>query len=218
MTSGSGTITPLTTSTSYATLADFKAWIASRGLSGTVGSDTSDDTVLSSLLEAASRYVDNQTGRRFYQDASDTDYYYSGQDEMSRVMLPDFASITTVSVDYTDTRTYTALTATDFDTLPDNAAAEGLPFTGLEVAPTSLTASYFPDWRKSVKVTGKRGWPAVPADIRDAVLAICESLNSNRSGQSSSGKMTITAAGIVIRPEDVPPFAHKVIQQYRKMI
>jgi hypothetical protein len=183
-----------------------------RGLAGSVGTDTSDDAVIEALVEAASRYMDRETGRRFYPDSSDADYYYTAKDDQC-VDLPDFASITTVSVDYSGQRSYTALAATDFDTLPDNATAEGRPINGLALTPTST--AYFPDFRKGVKITGKRGYSAVPADVKDATLAICQSLYGSRSGQTSAGKVTVTAAGVVIRPEDVPPFAQSVILHYR---
>lgn len=205
-----------TTAALYASLAEFKAWVTTRG--GTVGADAADDTTLTALLEAASRYVDRETGRRFYQDASDNDYYYSGEDDEFRVKLPDFASITAVYSDYTGVWSYSLLAATDYTTTPDNAALEGLPFTGLEIAPTSLTSAYFPHERKGVKVTGKRGWPAVPSHIKTAVMAIAQSVNSSRSGQASAGKVSVSAGAIVIRPEDVPTFAQKIIEHYRSRI
>ena len=65
-TTGAGSSDPI-----YASLAEFKAWIAVRGLAGAVGTDASDDTVISALLEAASRYLDRETGKRFYYNAVD---------------------------------------------------------------------------------------------------------------------------------------------------
>jgi hypothetical protein len=197
----------------YATLNEYKAWIAVRGLSGNVGTDTSDDSSTEILIESASRYLDRETGRRFYPDASDGTYYFQAQDAFN-LDLPDFASITSVSVDYGNTRSYTALTlATDCDLLPDNYAAEGTPINAMAIAPTS--SAYFPTQRKGVKIVGKRGWLAAPTDIKEACLSIAQSLNGARSGQSSMGKMTVTAAGVVIRPEDVPAFAQKIIAHYR---
>ena len=43
--------------------------------------------------------------------------------------------------------------------------------------------------------------------IRQATMLIAQSMYQSRAGQTSTGRMTITAAGIVIRPEDVPPLA-----------
>lgn len=202
----------MTITNGYATLNDFKAWVAVRGLAGSVGTDASDDTTIELLIEAASRYIDKQTARRFYPDASNGTYYYEAKDAYC-VDLPDFASIATVSVDYGNTRSYTDFAASDFDALPDNYTAEGLPITGLAISPVST--QYFPTQRRGVKVLGKRGWLAAPTDIKEATLSIAQSLYSTRSGQASAGKITVTGAGVVIRPEDVPPFAQAIIMSYR---
>ena len=198
----------------YCSLAEYKAYISMRGLSGAVGTDASDDAVIEDMVENVSRYIARQTGRRFYVDGSDTDYFYK-VDDSYEIPLPDFASITTVSVDYNNTRSYTALVSGDYDKLPDNYVAEGLPINGLAITPTS--SAYFPTWRRGVKVTGKRGWSAVPADIKDACLAIVENIYSARSGQTSAGRVSITASGVVIKPQDVPDFAQMTIKNYRIM-
>lgn len=49
---------------SYATLADYKAYVVARGQTATT--DATDDGVIQDLLNAASRYIDLQTHRRFY--------------------------------------------------------------------------------------------------------------------------------------------------------
>lgn|SRR5574343_836938 len=196
----------------YATLAEYKAYIATRGLAGAVGTDASDDAVIEDLIEAASRQADTLSGRRFYADSSDTAYYYTADDEYE-MELPDFKSITTVAVDYNNTRSYTALTASDWEALPDNYTAEGKPIRGLAILPTS--SAWFPTYRRGVKITGKRGFPAVPDDIKEAVLETVVNVYSARSGNTSAGRMTVTAAGVVIRPDDIPEFAMTIFKSYR---
>ena len=49
---------------SYATLADYKAYVVARGQSATT--DTTDDGVIQDLLNSASRYIDLKTRRTFY--------------------------------------------------------------------------------------------------------------------------------------------------------
>ena len=201
----------------YATLAEYKAWIAVRGLAGAVGTDASDDTVIELLIEAASRYIDRETARRFFLTATDETRYYQA-DESNKLWVDEIGSLTSISVDYLGTRaTYTALNSTDYDTIPTNAVVEGLPIVGFEIDDTNSTA-YFTTYKKGVKVVGKFGWPAVPADIKEACLSIAQSLSGSRSGQTSSGKVTVTAAGVVIRPEDVPAFAQKVINHYKALV
>ena len=66
----------MTITNGYASLADYKTWISMRGLSGNVGIDTSDDSVLEILIESASRYIDRQVSSRFFQgSASEVRYY-----------------------------------------------------------------------------------------------------------------------------------------------
>lgn len=203
----------MTITNGYATLAEYKAWVTVRN--GTISTDATDDTVIEDIIEAASRYFDGQTGRHFYPDSTDADYYFQSECP-SFLDLPDFASITTVSVDYAGARSYTALASTDWDAIPDNYSAEKLPIMGIVITPLSL--AYFPDFRRGIKVTGKRGWSAVPDDVKEAVLSISQNLYGTRSGQSSAGRITVTASGVVIRPEDVPAFAQKIIEHYRNIL
>jgi hypothetical protein len=56
----------------------------------------------------------------------------------------------------------------------------------------------------------------VVAVVKSAVMAITQSVYQSRTGQVSQGKVTITAAGVVIRPEDVPPMAQAVINSLRR--
>ena len=200
---------------SYATVAEYKAWIAVRGLAGAVGTDVSDDSVIEVLLEAASRYIDRETGQRFYLNSSDETRYYSPDEDMAQeIDIDPMGSVTSVSVDYSGLRSYTALTTTDYDLRPDNAVLLGFPYTCIEIS-YMLSTAYFPKYRKSVQVVGKFGWPATPTDIKEACLSIAQGLNGSRSGQTSGGNVTVTAAGVVIRPQDVPAFAKQIINGYR---
>lgn len=201
---------------SYATLSDYKAWITARG--GDVSTDYGDDDVIQMLLESTSAYIDRQTGRRFYSDVDDGTYYYQANDLGMKVRLPDFASITSVSVDFINNRSYTILTiSTDYDLLPDNYSSENLPINGIEISPLN-TYGYFPTQRRGVKIVGKKGWPVIPKDIQETTLSIAQNLYGSRTGQTSGGKVTVTAAGVVIRPEDVPGFAQKIIEHYRNYL
>lgn len=198
----------------YCTLAEYKAWISMRGQSGAVVTDTSDDGVLEILIQNANQYFYQETGRRFYKDTIDATRYYTADDPYSIKIDPLSAAPTSVSVDYTEgQRSYTALTNTQYDLMPANAALDGMPYTRIEINP--VLAGYFPLSTLGVQVIGKFGFPSVPTDVKTAVMEIVQNVNSLRSGQSAAGRVTITAAGIVIRPEEVPAYAQRVIQHYR---
>lgn len=55
----------------------------------------------------------------------------------------------------------------------------------------------------------------VQDDIKENCLQIAQNVYSMRSGQSSSGRITVSAAGVVIRSDEVPPMAQQNIESYR---
>ncbi len=57
----------------------------------------------------------------------------------------------------------------------------------------------------------------VQEDVKTAVLTSAMGVNALRNGQASNGKITLTNAGIVIRPEEIPPFAQKTFESYRNI-
>jgi hypothetical protein len=203
----------MTISNGYASLAEFKAWITVRG--GTISTDAADDAVMEDVVEQASRYIDEQTGRRFWKPGSDETRYYTPEDS-TELEIDDLSTTpTSISVDYSgaETRAYTALASTDYDLLPENADTLSRPWTAVEIRSTS--GDYFPTQRMGVKIVGKFGWPSVPDNIKNDCLSIAHNVWMGRQGQTGGGRMTITAAGIVIRPEDVPPMAQQDILTYR---
>ena len=202
----------MTITNGLCTLAEFKAWVTVRG--GTTSTDAADDAVIEDIIEQSSRHIEEQTGRRFWKNSSDETRYYRPKNSF-RLEIDDLsAAPTSVSVDYDALRTtYTALATTDYDLLPDNAALDGKPYTMLEL--TFNTTAYFPTNQRGVKIVGKFGWPSVPDNIKSDCLAIAHNIWMARSGQVGSGKVSVTAEGIVIRPEDVPPMVMQDIQAYR---
>ena len=56
--------TQTTAKNAYATLAEYKDYVTARGQ--TSSTDATDDEVINNLLEQASRYIDDETGRVFY--------------------------------------------------------------------------------------------------------------------------------------------------------
>lgn len=203
----------MTITNGYATLAEYKAWITMRG--GTIATDTADDAVIESLIEAASRYIDNElVGTRFYADSQDATRYYKAVSSTLVYIDNLSAAPTSVKVDQDNDRTYSVtLATTDYDLRPDNALLGGRPYSYLEIAPNST--QYFPTQVKGVQVVGKFGFPAVPDDINVCCMMITQGAYGVRSGQTGGGKITVTQAGVVIRPEEVPAMAQKILNHYK---
>lgn len=143
--------------------------------------DTADDTAIGLAITSASRAIDQVTGRAgFGQDDPAVARYYSVNPDGSchrnrndpfygrHTVDPDadISSVTglTVKTDGDDDGTFeTTLTInTDFRLWPYNAAADSRPWERIV-----LTAGgSFPTALRTIEVTAKWGWSAVPSDIK----------------------------------------------------
>lgn len=149
------------TSTRYATTAELKTWLG-------IG-DATDDTALGEVLDAASRQIDDDCGRFFYQTAAGVVRYYTALNAYE-LLIDDCVSLTAMATDGNGNRTYAETWAvTDYDLLPENAAGDGLPYDILGVSPGGIYR--LPTGlRKGVRLTGTWGWASVPDKIRQACL------------------------------------------------
>lgn len=194
----------------YTTLPALKAYKSILSVNAT------DDGVIEALAEAASRYIDRFTGRRFYTTQNDETRTYQAANG-ARVYPDDIISVTTLKTDEDGDRTYEITwAATDYDLLPDNAALNGEPYTYIQVAP--LGRYSFPLQRRGVQVVGKFGYSSTtPDDIELACQMIVVSLYQNRFGGQTEGAATITGAGVVITPKDIPAGAVEIIKKFARV-
>lgn len=204
----------MTITNGYCSLLEFKAWVTVRG--GSCSTDAADDAVMEQIIESVSRKIDELTGRRFFKNSADETRYF--QPEESYVLeVTDLVSVTTLSVDYNNTRAYTAFAASDFELYPPSAALDGKPYTEIHIHPES--AEYFPVFdagaSRVAKLVGVFGWPSVPLNIKENCMSIAHNIWMSRSGQTSGGKVSVTAGGIVIRPEDIPDHVMQNLMTYR---
>lgn len=132
---------------------------------------TAGNASLATVIEAASRAIDNYVGRRFYA-MSETRYYTPVSPR--RLFVDDLLSVSTLGTDSDGDRTYgDTWTSTDYDLEPYNAAADGRPYTRVDVSPNS---SYqFPaNIKKSVMINGAFGFNTYHTDppypIKQAAL------------------------------------------------
>lgn len=155
----------------YATLALLKESI------GIPDADETRDTLLEQALATASRQIDDKTGRRFYLDDTATARVYSPRGQTVRtadgdMLLVDDLGVAPTAVEYGIGSTYTALTATDYLTDPDNALVRSHAITGL----IRINAAWPAGSGYRIRVTGKWGWPAVPDPIAQATLILATRL------------------------------------------
>jgi hypothetical protein len=137
---------------SYATDAEVKAALNI--------SDTKDDAAVALATEAASRLIDGFTNRRFDKTVTVEARLYTATATNGRVVTDDIATATGLVVE-ADGATLTD--PDDYRLHPLNAGAHGMPW-------TYLSGTDWPTEAGAVKVTATFGWPAVPAEVRQAAL------------------------------------------------
>jgi hypothetical protein len=151
----------------YATAATYRALISK--------SDTGEDAEILTDLTAVSRYIERRVGRFFTTDAANVARVYRATDlsnEPKSLFVDDLVSISHIKVDTDDDGSFAdedAWASTDYELYPLNAAD------GPEPAP--YTRIFIPSWstkelwgQHRVEISGKFGWPAVPAAIERATV------------------------------------------------
>ena len=174
----------------YATLAEAKAYLSI--------SDSIDDTMLESMVEAASRSIDNIAGRRFYLDASASARLYRGTNPYI-LTVDDFGSTTglALALDTGGDGTYetTLIYNVDYVVEPFNAVAMGKPYTQITLVGGQLLPWLLPNLRPSVQLTAKWGFPTVPDDISQACLILTADMYKRKD--SVGGNLGISELGAI---------------------
>lgn len=153
----------MTITNGYCTLDDFKANFFPKN-----STDSLDDSVIESKIEAISRLIDEETHRRFFKNGTDEIRTFSPK-ESDLLVGFDIVSITTLKTDEDGDRVYeTTWATTDYDLEPENASLDGRPYTAIRIAPDGRYS--FPLIRRGVQITGIFGWSAIPKLAKEACL------------------------------------------------
>lgn len=192
----------------YSTLIEFKAYATARGQ--TFKADTADDTAIEDFIEAVSRFIDNTTGRTFY--ARTETRYFSVPSGRELKLDDDLLAITTLT-----NGDDTVISSDDYYFLPRNITPK---------RSVVLNQSSGVFWLQDsdgnnefvISVAGTWGYVAAhPDDIKQACLMTTNKLY-RRYGPGETGVATITAAGIVITPQNIPPLAASILRTYQKWL
>lgn len=162
--------------------------------------DTTDDEILSELIDQVSDEITSVTGRSFVPDPlSGTktiylDYPVDG-DGLTLFMPKGVRTLAYLGYATTDqpdgTGTYTEITSSYYYLDPPaHERSNGWPATRISL-PSSRTGRFYPG-RRTVKLTGSFGWSAVPAAIR----AIAEMLVVSAYRARGSGGLTSYTIGV----------------------
>ncbi len=188
----------------YATLTEFK-------LEKTIDNvNAEDDTSIEDIIEAASRFIDTETGRTFYARTETRNFDVPvGTRELR--LDDDLLAITTLT-----NGDDIVIADTEYILLPANVD----PKFAIVLKSTS-SIIWQPDsnggTEQVIDVAGTWGWVAThPDNIKRACLMIATDYYDKREGQGVT-VATVTAGGVLIRAAGVPDAAMKIINSFRKM-
>lgn len=195
----------------YITEADLKA---ARELTGYSFADGQ----IPSVITSASRVVDRMCGtrRRFYADADATQVRHYTAGRCDRIEIDDIITVTTIETDNNGDGTFeTTWAATDYVMEPLNAAADSMPYESIRV--TQAGRYRFPHFVPGVKVTGKFGWAAVPAEVWTATMLLSVRYLL-RAREAPSGIIAIGSAveGSVMRLARTDPDVPGLLERFSR--
>lgn len=125
---------------------------------------------VTAACSAASRAIDRNCSRWFYQDAAATVTRAYSPNDTILLAIDDLIQVSSVTVDRDGDGVFeeTWTVNVDFVLNPPNAPTDGWPYEWLKVR-TFSSNQWMPSWiENSVQIIGKWGWPAVPAEIVNA--------------------------------------------------
>ena len=199
----------------YATLTEIKTFLSI--------SDNVDDTLLESMVEAASRSIDRIANRRFYLDANASARAYRVSSPI--VLYTDDIGTTSGLVVKTDddgdgTFETTLTLNTDYIMDPLTALDLGRPYTQVTMVTNTQTFPIFPGLfqnglRPGVQVTARWGWPSVPDDINQACLILTADLYKRKD--SPGGFLGLGDLG-AIRMSPLGRDVTAMVRAYRKEV
>jgi hypothetical protein len=169
--------------------------------------DTKDDEAIDAVIEAVSRFIDEECWQRFYTTASDETRYYTAEKRYTLILPEPLVSVNTLKTDDDGDRTYENTWAvTDYDKMPYNATLNGKPFTWLETTPNG-DYSFPIGVAKGVEISGKFGWSTAPPGIVEACLLGSHRLMARRnsplgvSGAASMGELVMQVPTLKADPD-----------------
>jgi hypothetical protein len=173
------------------------------------------DGDLNLAITTASRAVDSVCRRRFWADTDATSVRYYTPDDPCGLDVDDLVTLTELATSPGGTTTFSDVWTvnTDFVAEPLNAAADGKPWTRLEPHPTGNYR--FPCYPRSVRVTGKFGWAAVPSEVKTATVMLASRL-VRRTREAPFGVVSFGMEGavhIARQDPDIHMLLHDLIRR-----
>jgi hypothetical protein len=173
---------------------------------------------IAEVIAAASRKVDDHVGRRFYADADAAQVRYYTPSDPWTLEVDDIVTVTSLKTDDGGDGTFenTWTVNVDYTAEPLNAAADGRPWTRFCVHPSGgyVFPTSFP---RSVEVTGKFGWAAVPAKVKTATKLVAARY-VKRIRESPTGVVGFGLDGAVVRMMTIDPDVEDMLQPFCRRV
>lgn len=165
--------------------------------------ETFADDDLKASIEAASKAVEDMCGRTFTKKTVDeTRTYHPTRNGWLEV--DDLISVTSIRSNPYGDETYSDWVTTDYELDPVNAVAFGAPHTSIRLSPYGEIRSFIPQYRGSVEVIGRFGWPEVPPNVQLATK-ILSARFLKRVREAPFGIAGIGVDGIAVRVSRTDP-------------
>lgn len=197
-------------SNGYCTLAQVKAALRI--------SDTTDDTLLETAVESASRLIDGYCARTFSSSGTATRYYAAASSYY--VDVDDFSSATiTLQTASSDYGVYDQTwTSTDYQLEPTNALSDQQSWSYDRIrAVGSLTFPVSGDGKDvRVKLTAVYGWSSVPKVVEQATIIQASRLFKRLD--SPLGVAGFGDMGVMRVSRAIDPDVAMLVDPYRKMV
>jgi len=178
--------------------------VAYVGQSISASTDFIDDCVT-----AASRLIENYTGRRFYLDASPSARTYDavGGTDLD---IDDVASVTTVKTDDGSGAWATTIASTDYQL---SSPVRGWPRTHIRLLAGTFPTPSATTRTDLIEVTGIWGWATVPAEVTAACrLVVAELVKLRDAPLGVAGGADF---GVAYTRNDMPSRARQLLDPYR---
>lgn len=203
--------------TDYCTTTDLKL-NPDLGISST--DITEYDTVLSALITAASRLVDEQVGKwaNYFYPSTDAEIRYYNAFDGHCLEIDEAVSVTEVAVseggEVTSTG-YTVWADTDYIEAPYNHARTGEPIRWLEVDTVNGSHSGFSSYPKGNRVTAVFGYSATPPEEikRATIIQAISMFMQDKQGWRDAGASA--ELGQLVYNKNIHPVAAEILQQYK---
>jgi hypothetical protein len=177
--------------------------------------DINDDLAIEAAILAASRMIDDYTGRFFYKDGTalaPVVRYFTPQDWWT-CAIDDIVTITQVATDDNFDQLYTTVwSASDYMVEPINNPRRGWPYTRILAIGAYIFPSQLP---QTLKITGIWGWSSVPYEIQMACKLQASRLFIRK--QSPFGVAGSVDTGTVRLSSRLDPDVEALVRPFKKM-